>query len=305
MAVEAQPDYRVNIYGDSPNPLLMEMAYGGARGGGGGIGLPWVRPDAPSPNRTSTSGTNTTTGSDMPTRTTGTRVGDVGNVLSGASGGAATERERKMWAAQQGNQNALDVFRTRQQAALEALLAQGRDKMSGYATQQGATTNAMTGLQSATTTALGNQSAEGLARARLGLEAPGVRARQSVLGSLMKNLQPLSIQSAPGQRGHETKLSGGMSAAALDPLTREHGAALLQAALEAQLSGSDVPAATDFKGGIQDWKSSILNVPEATDYSKGLLNAPQLQDTYQKPGKLESIMSWLGLGGNLAGAIMK
>src|SRR4030095_3418538 len=148
----------------------------------------WARPGSqtPSPNRTSTSGTNTTTGSDMATTTPtiGTRVGDVGGVLSGAAGGAANERERKMWAAQQGNQNALDVFRTRQNAALEALLAQGRDRMTGYGTKQGATTNAMTGLQSATTSALANQSAEGLARARLGLEGSVVLAARSGLASL-------------------------------------------------------------------------------------------------------------------------
>src|SRR4030095_14306013 len=127
MAVDKTPDYRVNVYGDNPTAeqLILDSYFGGAGGRGGALPLPWARPGSqtPSPNRTSTSGTNTTTGSDMDNDPTiGTRVGDVGGVLSGAAGGAANERERKMWAAQQGNQNALDVFRTRQNAALEALL---------------------------------------------------------------------------------------------------------------------------------------------------------------------------------------
>jgi hypothetical protein len=76
----------------------------------------------------------------------------------------------------------------------------------------------------------------------------------------------------------------------------------------AQLTGSDVPAATDFKSGIlnapaaTDFRSGILDAPAATDYSKGIM-APPNQQGYQKAGKVESIMSLLSmiLGG--AGAV--
>jgi hypothetical protein len=72
--------------------------------------------------------------------------------------------------------------------------------------------------------------------------------------------------------------------------------------MQAQLSGGNLPGKTDFLSGVQDWGSSILDAPEATDYSKGLLNEPDLGG-YKKAGRGESILSGLGTGLSLAGSV--
>jgi hypothetical protein len=228
----------------------------------------------------------------------------LGKLFGGGAKGQADERGQQNQFIADANRNRLQQYGTQQNALLSSLLAGGRDKMDAYQTRQGASTNAMQGQQAATSNALNNQSQEGLQRAQLGLQAPSVRARQSVMGSLMKNLQPTRIQSAPGQQGHTSSITGGLSAAALDPTTRQHGDELMNSALMAQLSGSDVPAATDFKSGIQDWKSSVLDVPEATDYSKGIL-APPVMQGYKEPGKMESILSGGGMLGGILGELLK
>lgn len=227
----------------------------------------------------------------------------LGRLLSGAAKGQTAERTNANDFATNTDRNKLAQYGTQQNALLSALLAGGRDKMDAYGTQQSATTNATQGLQGATSHALDAQSAEGLQRAQLGLQAPSIRARQSVLGSLMKNLQPVHVQGPAGQAGHESTITGGLSASALDPTTREHGSQLMNAALMAQLNGSDVPPPTDFKSGIQDWKGSVLAPPEATDYTKGILAPPTLS-SYQQPGKLETGLSWGGTIGNILGAIL-
>lgn len=228
----------------------------------------------------------------------------VGKLLSGGAKGAAAERGGQNDFTLARNQQALSQYGTQQNALIQSLLAKGQEATNRYNTNQGATTAATSGLQNATSRALEAGSAEGMDRARLGLQAPTIRAKQSVLGSLMKNLQPVKIQGPAGQRGHESSITGGLSASALDPTTRQHGEELMQAALMAQLSGSDVPAATDFKSGIQDWKSSVLDVPEATDYSKGILPPPEMGD-YKEAGKLESGLSMGGIIGNLLGELLR
>jgi hypothetical protein len=224
-------------------------------------------------------------------------------MFGGGAGGAASERDRRnqFITAQNAAQN--QRYGTQQNAALQALLARGNEATSRYGTRQGATTNALQGLQGATSRALEAQSAEGLERARLGLQAPSIAAKQSIFGSMMKNMQPHQFTSPARQQGHLTNVTGGLSAASLDPTTRQHGEELMKSALQAQLSGGGLPPKTDFMGGVQDWKSSVLDAPEATDYSKGLLNPPQLQG-YQNAGKGESLMSMLGLGGGILGQLL-
>lgn len=228
----------------------------------------------------------------------------LGKLFSGGAKGAAGERGDQNQFQQ--NQNALNLskYGTQQNALLSSLLAQSNEGTNRYNTQQGATTNAMQGRQQATTTALGQQSQEGLQRAQLGLQAPSIRARQSVLGSLMKNLQPTQIQGPAGQRGHETTITGGLSAAVLDPTTRQHGDELMKSALMAQLSGSDVPGKTDFMSGVQDWDRSVLAPPAATDYSKAILPAPEMGG-YKGAGKFESILSGGGMIANILGELLK
>jgi hypothetical protein len=264
--------------------------------------IQYAMPQPPSPNRTSASGVNTNAGSEVSVAnpTLSQRFDAGGSALSGAAAGAANERDRQMLALRQANQDKLSEYNTNQNATLQALVNAARDRMSGYQTRQGATTDAMSGLQSATSSALANTSNEKIALAKLGMDQPLANAKQSILGSLMATMQPHQFSSPAGQQGHLTQVSGGAS---LTPGSRELGQTLINQALEAQLSGNKMPSATDFMGGVQDWKKSVLDVPEATDYSKGVLTPPELQDTYKKPGKLESIMGLLGLGGKVAGAI--
>jgi hypothetical protein len=226
----------------------------------------------------------------------------VGKLLGGASQGQASERTNQNDFQQRQNQLELSRYGTQQNALLQALLSQDRGRMDRYGTRQSATTNAMQGQQAATTNALNAQSAEGLNRAQLGLQAPSVRARQSILGSMMKNLQPLSLGTNASTAGRKPSITGGMSAATLDPTTRQHGDELLKAALMAQMTGSDIPAATDFKGGVLDWKGSVLDAPEEIDYTKGLITPPELAG-YKQPGKWESRLSLASIILNLLGEI--
>lgn len=236
----------------------------------------------------------------------------LGKILGGNAQGSAAERQNRNQFGQDQDRTAASLYGTQQNALLQALLARGRDTMDAYQTRQGATTSALgnqsqeaTGRygiqQGATTSALANQSQENIQRAELGLRAPTARARQSVMGSLMANMQPVTVEGGnPRLAGRVPKISGGLTPAALGADTRQHGAELSKAALMAQLTGSDVPAATDFRSGIlqapsaTDFKAGILDAPESIDYSKGLMAPPQLQG-YQRPGRGESVMSFLSM----------
>lgn len=231
-------------------------------------------------------------------------AGILSKLLGGGAQGAATERNNQNRFTLDRNQQDLSRYGTQQQAILSSLLGASNEATNRYNTNQGATTNAMQGRQGAVTHALDAQSAENLNRAQLGLQAPTVRARQSILGSVMKNLQPTQMVVPEGQRGHVPTMRGGLNASALDPTTRQHGDELAKAALMAQLSGSDVPDKTDFMGGVQDWGSTVLAPPSATDFKSGLIAPPELGG-YKSAGKGESIMSGASVGGGILGEILK
>lgn len=247
-------------------------------------------------------------------------AGLLGKLFGGGAKGAAAERGTRNDYQQTQNQQALSQFNTQQNALLQALLAQGSEASNRYNTRQGATTSALgqesqeaTGRyntrQGATQTALGQQSAEGLQRAQLGLNAPSVRARQGVMGSLMANLQPVKVEGGnPRLAGRVPQISGGLTPSALSADTRQQGGELAKAALMAQLTGSDVPAATNFRGGVldapkpTDFRSGVLDAPPATDYASGVMKPPSLQG-FQQPGKGESIASFLSMLLNGAGQL--
>lgn len=248
----------------------------------------------------------------------GAIAGLLGGLFGGGARGQAQERSNQNDYGLQQNQQLLSQYGIQQNSLLQALLAQGRDGMDAYQTRQGATTSALGNQsqegtsrygiqQGATSNALANQSAENISRARLGLEAPTARARQSVMGSLMANMQPVSVEAQGQVRGRVPKITGGLTPAALSPETRQHGAELSKAALMAQLTGSDIPAATDFKSGIlqgpapTDFSKGVLDAPQGTDYTKGILPPPQLGG-YRQPGRGENAMSWLSLILSGAGA---
>jgi len=230
-------------------------------------------------------------------------LGALGGLFSGFAGGQSADRANQNDFVSDRDKTKAGIYGTQQGALLDSILAGGKDKLSGYQTRQGATTDALQGLQGAHTAAKAGESGEKVALARLGLDAPTANAKASILGSLMKNMQPSQFVSPSGQRGHLTQFTGGMTAANLDPMTRQHGDELMKAALEKQLSGGGIPGATDFGGGIQDWSKAVLDVPEATDYSKGLILPPEVTEEYKKAGKLETIMSAIGAGLSGAGAV--
>lgn len=235
----------------------------------------------------------------------GALAGIIGSLLGGAGKGAAQERTNRNDFQQRQNALNLQQYGTQQQALLSALLGNERGALDRYQTQQGATTAATQGQQAGAQRALEARSGEGLQRARLGLEAPTARARQSLLGSLMANMQPVEVSGGNARvMANMPKITGGMTPAAIDPTTRQHGKELMNAALMAQLSGSDVPKATNFGSGVADWKSSVLGAPEATDMRQGLLPPPNLAG-YQQAGRGESFLSGAGVVGGILGPLLE
>lgn len=211
--------------------------------------------------------------------------GLLGRLFGGAAKSSADQRQSENQTINSRNQLLGQLFNTQQNARLGALGMEDRGAMDRYQTRQGATTNA---LQS--------EEAGKLNRARLGLEAPTIRARQSVLGSMMENMQPVTVSNMnPRLAGRVPQIQGGMTPAVLSDTTRAHGRDLQRAALEAQFTGSDIPAATDFQSGI-------LDAPAMVDFRSGLLAPPQLQG-YKDAGGMEKFLGGAGLLGSVLGGI--
>lgn len=114
-------------------------------------------------------------------------------------------------------------------------------------------------------------------RAQLGVNAPNARAKQALLGSLMANAQTTKYQPPPGVRMG----SGGIDLSSLLSGARTAGRDLSAQATKAIQTGSDVPAYTDAT-------SQLTKNPTPTQY--------------QGAGKVETILSLLGLLGSGVGA---
>lgn len=193
-------------------------------------------------------------------------AGLLGKIFGAGAQGAANQRQA-------------DNSQTAQQNALLASL---------YNTRQSAATNAYNTRQGATTNALNAEEAGKLNRAQLGLTAPTMRAKQSILGSMMENMQPVTATNTnPRLAGRIPTINGGLTPAMLSDTTRAHGKELQRAAMEAQFSGSDIPAATNFQSGILD--PTLLESP--------LLQAPK------GAGTLEKVLGGGGLLGSILGSI--
>jgi hypothetical protein len=176
-------------------------------------------------------------------------AGLIGKIAGGAGKGAAAERANQNNFAQTQNQQALSQFGIQQNA---------RNNLLGQ--QEQATLN----------------------RAQLGMQAPNVRMRQALLGSLIQNMQSAKITPPSGIRMGQ--VSGGIDPSALlNAGARQGGAEMQRQALMALLTKSDVPAATDF---VRD----------------GTVAAPQMGG-YKKPGRGESILSLIGLLGSAGGSM--
>src|SRR5690349_3149739 len=109
-------------------------------------------------------------------------IGGIGALAGKAGKGAADQRMSENEQTMSRDRLSLDRHNSQQSAILQALLGQSNQDTARYNTKQGATT-----------TALGQEEAGKLNRAQLGLQAPSVRAKQSILGSLMKHGQPMQV----------------------------------------------------------------------------------------------------------------
>lgn len=203
----------------------------------------------------------------------------LGGILGGIGSGQAKGRENQNYAINDANRNALGL----------------------YGIQQGAANNTYQTLQQALMQMLQSEESGKLNRAGLdlnqrqfALQAPGVRGKQALLGSLLQHLQPARLSGlSPQLQAKMPQITGGLSPEAIGPLARAMGLKLQQDALANQQKGdtfAPVPQ-TDFRSGM-------------VDPSKYLLPAPQMQ-SLKSPGLFEQIMSGAGLGSSLLGAILQ
>ena len=159
-----------------------------------------------------------------------------------------------------------------------------------YGTQQNAQNSQYGTQQNAALQALLGQSAEGqsnvrndLSRREFALNAPSTRAGQAVRGSLLQTLQPATMSGGSARlRAATPTISGGVSAANLNPGAREAGRLLEEGAVNGLRTGEqfDPLPPTDFQSG---------RLPAPTP-----IPSPNLA-AYQQPGKVESILGLLGL----------
>jgi hypothetical protein len=127
--------------------------------------------------------------------------------------------------------------------------------------------------------ALKQNEAAKMNRAQLGIQAPSARAKQALLGSLMANARTARVTPPAGIR--MGTVSGGLDLDALLTHARGAGRTLNAQATQALETGSDVPA-------YEDATSRLSKSPTPGGYKKA--------------GKMESLMSLLGLVGAGAGA---
>jgi hypothetical protein len=128
----------------------------------------------------------------------------------------------------------------------EAAANQTQDNFSqrNYATEQNAALTAASMAEAAR-----------LKRAQLGMDAPEQRARQTAWGDVLANVQDASFD----MPGHIPKIyvSGGLRPSLLGPYARAAGAGLSTQALQALMTGSDVPE-------MPDYSKLVMTPPEAT-----------------------------------------
>lgn len=176
-------------------------------------------------------------------------AGILGKIMGGGAKGAATERASQNDFTQTQNQQALSKY--------------GID-------------------QSARTALTNTQEGAVMDRAKMGVNAPMARAKQSLIGSILQNLQSAKITAPAGIRMGQ--MSGGLDPSSLlNAGARQGGAEMQRQALMALMNKSDVPAQTDY-------------------VSSGTVAAPQMGQ-FKQAGKGESLMSLLSLLGSAGGAI--
>jgi hypothetical protein len=121
-----------------------------------------------------------------------------------------------------------------------------------------------------------------LQRRNFALQAPSVRGRRGLAADLLANFQPATMQGLP------SRVSSRMPT--ITPTGLSGQGQLLARLLRDQ--------------AIQETQRGDRFEPvPSTDFRTGILPQPQLQG-YRGPGRGESVLGYLGLGANLAGAYM-
>lgn len=198
-----------------------------------------------------------------------TGAGLLGKVFGGAGKGAADQRMSENQQALQRSQLLAQLYGINQNAQSQALqsganerLAQGNLDLNQRNFQQD--------------------------QRQFALQAPSVRGRQAVRGSLMQNLQPASISGLPSRiQANIPQLSGGLTPAALSPEVRQMGGMLQRDAILGQLRGDPVDTFAPM---------------QPTNFQSGVLTPPQIAEL-EKSGLLEKILGGTGLIGSLLGGI--
>lgn len=121
-----------------------------------------------------------------------------------------------------------------------------------------------------------------LQRRNFALQAPSVRGRRGLAADLLANFQPATMQGLP------SRVSSRMPT--ITPTGLSGQGQLLARLLRDQ--------------AIQETRQGDRFEPvPSTDFRTGILPQPQLQG-YRGPGRGESVLGYLGLGANLAGAYL-
>ena len=168
----------------------------------------------------------------------------LGRLMTGAAAGQTGERDQRNDFTGRTNQAIAGMYGTQQNALLQLLMAD-------------------------------------LAQRRFQLEAPNMRGRTALLGSLMQNMQPVQLNGlSPQLRARMPQITGGLTPAALGPQARQMGGLMQQGAVEGQQRG--------------DTFAPLQN---------SLINPPNLGQ-YQNAGRGESALSTAGLATSLLGTFL-
>lgn len=183
----------------------------------------------------------------------------AGSLIGGALGRSGNQRVSENAQTNQQNSLIASIYGTRQNALMDALRSGSQERLA--------------------------QGSQDLDRRQFALNAPSARARQSVRGSLLQNLQPLQLSGLPDRVSSRIPTqTGGLTPAAFNSDTRALGGELTRAALMDQLRGDSFAPMTQ------------------TNFQEGILPAPQLE-ALQRSGLFEQILGSLGFGASLVGGV--
>lgn len=203
----------------------------------------------------------------------------LAGLFGSAAGGASRSRENQNQQINQANRNTIDLYGTQQNAVSQQAQA-----------QQAALMQALMGQSNEQI----NQGNLDLNRRQFALQAPGVRGKQALLGSLLERMQPVSFSGlSPRLQSRMPQISGGLSPAALGPHARQAGQLMQAGAVRGLQQGEtfDPLQRTDFRSGV-------------LDPTRALLPTPTLQGM-QSPGLLEKLLGGGALGTGLLAAILQ